>query len=84
MMRIDDRLLVFRSGAIALKVLKSPLSTAAQSNARPSALAAHYLDQVHGGDDLPPREFREFVQNSGDPGGPAVPGGAYWQSEWVY
>ena len=46
-----------------------------------SPLASKYFDMVAGG--CPPGHtpsgFREYYQNSGDTGGPASPGGAFWQ-----
>lgn len=43
-----------------------------------SDLAAHYIDCV-GGANGTFFEFRQFEQNAGDVGGPAGPGGAFWQ-----
>lgn len=46
-----------------------------------SPLAEKYFDMVSGGCPAGqgPVGFREYYQNAGDTGGPASPGGAFWQ-----
>lgn len=48
-----------------------------------SEIAAHYLNSV-GGADGGYWEYRQYVQNAGQTGGPASGGGAFWMDVWRY